>query len=332
MAAPLPPFIPLVPEILRRGDAAKAFALVTKTRAAADDQILPEMMTLLATPGLSDTQRARMNAVLLSSHLAPAQAVMAGRLSADLGRLGFSFPQWRGLTQRFNGASVVEGASLVERYGMTRLFRANDVRDAALALSDPARDNFGPGFAIETDRHYIEYRRAYILCSHQDAANPAAILIRNNSYFFGRDRLAHPAYVSLRPLTIKDLQAVDARMNGFEDWRSFLKAPPPRSLQKIRDLITALDKHDLCLSRWLLADGFEDLRSFAAQPRPTPWHLAQLSATMPPWYPRVSQPLTPTLLHSLDRAALAHALRGHGEKLALLTGAQGDFPFKPQTY
>lgn len=323
-------FIPHLPEILKRGDAGRAFALAARGYPA--DSILPEVMTLFATRNLTTEQITRMSRMALAPDLTEEQALLAGRLSGDMGRLGFSFPQWRGLTRRFNGAS------LVERFGMSRLYRENDMRDAGLPAADPGRDLFGPGFAVTTAQHYIEYRRAYILCSRQDATAPASLLIRNNSYFFGRDRLPRAVYVSVKPQSIENLQALNADMSGFVDWRAFLASPAVKgekgtgTLQKIHDLVNIFDDFDDRLGHWLLQDGYEHVSALVGQTATTPMYFTLRAAATPPWYPRHSAPLTPALLVALDRPALTRALKQSGEKLALLSGPLGDFPCKPRSY
>jgi NH3-dependent NAD+ synthetase len=115
--------------------------------------------------------------------------------------LGATFPVWRFPAARVNGTS------LLEEWGMTRLVRANDLRDAS--LPDPARDEFGAGYVWhdEMGETYVELRRAYFLCTFY-GKSPVTVVVRNNSAWFGWDRLPERAYVSFTPMTVVDLQAL----------------------------------------------------------------------------------------------------------------------------
>lgn len=313
-----------IPEILRRGDAVKAFQWATRLRPATH---LPEIMTLFATRNLTAPQHQVMTARVYAPPAHQDPGALA-RLSGHLGRWGFSFPQWRFLSQNFNGAA------LIERFGMTRLTRANDVRDAQLPKTDPTRDLFGPGFAITTAHHYIEYRRAYILCSSLDAAAPMTLAIRNNAYVFGRDRLPHAVYVSTAPHSIEQLQAFDGRQKDFIDWQRFVADPAitKQQMGQVGALLQALDDFDHGLSRWLLGAGARDLRDYLHQPRKATLYLAALDPTRPPWFPAASVAVTPGNIQYLEPQRLAVRLEQDGHKLALLSGPCGDFPCKPRGY
>jgi NH3-dependent NAD+ synthetase len=118
-----------------------------------------------------------------------------------LRHLGSTFPVWRFPAARVNGTS------LLEEWGMTRLERPNDLRDAS--LPDPARDEFGAAYTWhdEMGETYVELRRAYFLCTFY-GESPVTVVIRNNSAWFGWDRLPERAYVSFAPMTVADLRAL----------------------------------------------------------------------------------------------------------------------------
>jgi len=301
-------------KILQSSDAAAAHALVMTT-GGDKNEWLPEAFVLLNTKGLSARQRREMTERICGS----SSKVLAD-IGARVGVYGFSFPVWRSLTQCFNGAS------LAERFGMQRLKRETDIRDPA--LPEPHRHRLGPGYAFADGNTYIEYRRAYILCSQKTDEGTATLVIRNNSYYFGRDRLAAPAYVSWQPLSVKDLQALteDKLENSFVRLQD---AGNAAGMERIGNLLDALDAFEAKMDNWLKRNpGLEHLADFLRggldSPSPKPPYLAEIDPKLPPWSPQKVRPVTPETVASLS-AIFNNAARGK-KKIVLLSGPKGDYP------
>jgi hypothetical protein len=339
------PATAIVPRLVREKDAAAAQALACALPEAA----LPEAFMLFATPGLAPgRQRAMIRAVFsYDARLAQAVARKWAACTAAIGRYGFSFPQWRFVMQGF------EGAALAERYGMERLRRATDTRDAALPPADPARDRFGAGFVHEEGAWTIEYRRAYILCANRAAGDAAALVIRNSSYFFGRDRLPFPAYIAWQALSGEKLAALEekdfAPGGAFTPWhKAFTGDSGPDAVEKLRRarlLLDRLDSFDGGFSGWLR--GGEGLPHLAAFLRHTlaraapPFYLAAHDPALPPWFPKHAVRGDAAALSGIE-AKLAGNAPGDARlrrllapaekrgKFLLLSGPAGDFPLRPQ--
>lgn len=255
--------------------------------------------------------------------------------NAAIGRYTFSFPQWRFLTQNFNGAS------LVERFGMTRLTRPNDVRDDTLPKSDPQRDHFGTGFAAQTGKLHVEYRRAYILCSDGNST----LVIRNSSPYFGRDRLAHPAYVSfekLSPERLRDITDADFASGGiFTPWQNSITADTTQNLAqalRVQQLVRALDEFDTHMQSWLFNGGaahmadfmdFALARNAAAGKTDAPFYLCLVDNAMPPWFPITNTEASAALAQSIRAGEKKH-LAGAQRKPVLLSSRFGDWPSVPK--
>lgn len=334
------PVTRIVPDIVGHPDPAAAHEVVC-TPSANRNEWLPEALMLFNTPGLTPPQRGEMAASVFAHgpSMAEQNREQLAGLNARLGRYGFSFPLWRFPAQAFNGAS------LLERFGMKKLKRETDLIDAT--LPDPARDLFGTGYVLTQGNIYIEYRRAYILCADMSDKNPAAIVIRNNSYFFGRDRLPDPVFVSLEKFTADELVALspDSFLPGgrFQKWQDISAENLEEKIHRCENLMAALDDFDMKMNLWLRNDpaGFAQLLSFLqsklAEGKPGLPFLAEIDADMPPWFPRFSLPITPALLTQLETGAPAEgrlkslfgAAAGKSTKLALLSGERGDPPLKP---
>lgn len=225
-----------------------------------------------------------------------------------LGRLCFSFPRWRFLTQ---GAA---GGSLVEHFGMTRLARPTDLRDAS--LPDPARDEFGVGFIKRQGDFYIEYRRAYLLCA--DFTAGAAVLIRNSSYFFGRDRLPQAVYARFGGVEEAALLALAPQdIAAWQPWQSL--GPEQKAL--VDELTKRLVRFDAALHAWLLDQGLPDTQAFLraklAAGRGMPY-LGQVTEDMPPWFPAEAL--------ALSEEAIAALATAKPQGFTLLSGPSGDLP------
>lgn len=319
-----------VPPVWRAGDAAAAQAfckgLIT------DAEALPEILLLLGTPGLDAAALRAMAPALFPAGIGDMFAETLARVYARLAVYGYSFPRWRFLS--------MGRPALLEAFGMQRLHRATDLRDSK--LPDPARDLFGPGFCRRAGSIYIEYRRAYLLIS----SPAAALMIRNNSYYFGRDRLPAPVLVHWAPGDPAALQALQP--DNLADWSKLEDIaegapdiPLSEKLMRLESLLAMLDAYDVSLAQWLLdprgglagAAAFLDarLKTGAALPQ-----LAVLPRQAPPWYPAAVTALTPDVLSEMQamcagaapgpRLAPFTAALPKDAMPALLTGAEGDFP------
>ncbi len=253
----------------------------------------------------------------LSAKIAGIDALLPEKLilsenpcEARIGRIGFSFPKWRFPARGF------DGASLLERFGMQKLKRDTDIAD--VNLPDPARDLFGTGFCKEDDGTYIEYRRAYILAADENMA----IIIRNNSYYFGRDRLASPVYVSLDPPDIKTMQDITQdNLTGFVRWQDV-------SLQKqtaMTGLLDRIDHFDAGIDRWLVNEGWPQLEKFLilrASEGKAPF-VTGINPALPPWQPVFAM----TAEEAVQNPGRLHRdLREKNLTIALLSGKNGDLP------
>ncbi|GEM_PF-1246307 len=332
------PVTRIAPRVIELADAQTACDLVCSSSENRDIW-LPEALTLFNTSGLSPGRLRRMTGSVFgwNKPADPAIADSLARSNARLGRYGFSFPQWRFLAQAFNGAS------LLEHYGMRRLRRATDIADAA--LKEPHRDLFGPGFVWRDDTTYVEYRRAYIVCSDASEGIEATLVIRNNSYYFGRDRLPDPVYVSWRRLSPEFLRNINpgsfSAPSPFTRWQDSMHEDLPEKARRVTRLIDFLDGFDNRLSAWLAGDrqGFAQLAAFlksrAGQPGPVPF-VAGIDRDMPPWFPFFAQAVTPEFLEALEKSGpdglkklFTEAGRGPA-KLVLLSGPHGDPPIRPE--
>lgn len=275
--------------ILRDGDAAGAVDLALRH---AD---LPEALMVFNTAGLDAAQKSQMSKAI--------NGAGAG-IHARLGALCFSFPLWR------FPAQAEGGTSLLEQFGMRRLSRPTDLRDAA--LPDPARDEFGTGFVWQGYGTVIEYRRAYMLCATDDAA----LIVRNSSYFFGRDRLAAPVYMSFGGETPESLQALtrDDIETRFSPWNEV----PPEKTRLAENLVARLDAFEGSFQSWMHQDGLPAVQNFLrarlAAGRAMP-HIGTVDAAMPPWFPQNVRALDDGVIDALG-----------GAPFAMLSGPNGDLP------
>ncbi len=331
----------IIPDMIRCETSQEASELMTvfsSTKNRGNNSWLPEALMLFNTPGLSTAQKAAMVLKMFFHTECIGTDVLEPLVecNAKLGRYGFSFPQWRYLTQSF------KGASLVERYGMTRLTRYNDVRYET--FPDPARDEFGVGFFWSDKEWYVEYRRAYIVCSHLSGKDACTLVIRNNSYFFGRDRLPEPVYVSWDTHTIEELQQLSIRALemdlAFRAWKYLdiddQYIPIRNKASRAQRTLAFLDNFDNQLSSWLQKEGLQHFVSFlnskldgyGANPqRPFPL-IGIIDAQMPPWFPQKVIPITADLIVDFENGKTVDV--PPGSKLILLTDANGDFPLRPE--
>jgi len=281
-----------VQDILRDGDAAAATALAAQYNN--NTEWLAEALCLFNTAGLVDAQKKQMLAAIFPQAM---DDMALADICARTGRYGFSFPQWRFLTQSF------DGKSLMEHYGFTRLMRETDVRTATLPPRDPARDEFGVGFIKRAGDFLLEYRRAYILCANMTAGQGAALLIRNSSYFFGRDRLPQPVYAGFGDCTVDELLALTLESFNGTGYFQPLQNAAPDNVARLQTLLDVMDAEDMALSRWLEGAGQPQLKTFLAHTAPfTPVYRAYIDPRLPPWFPQNTK----------------------GGKFVLLSGPHGD--------
>lgn len=322
----------LLPQIIKEGTAKEVVELASQIVGRADT--LPEAFMLLSAPCLTHMDLRTMGKTLFGSEWnRPAR--LATYIAARIGSLGFSFPKWRFITQSF------EDLSLAERFGLMKLSRDTDVLDSA--LSDPHRDLFGKGFVTQTTDSYVEFRRAYLISSVTFQSNPVTILIRNNSFFFGRDRLRSPAYVCWEKISHDDLAAVTPDIiehsGRFIPWQDVLTAIPEgdpgdliRSAAAAFPQITSIERD---LDRWLRLGGNPLTRSYKISPdgskhleafldsyrnRPHRPFLGETRFDMPPWFP------TSVVTLDDDLAGLIKPRAASSRRLTLLSGHNGDFP------
>ncbi len=290
----------LLPRAVAAGDAAQVYALAM----AAGEDMQAERMAALLCDTLTDTQKADI--------AARACAGMPVAVLAQLGALAFSFPLWRYPSRRTQSMG-----SLIEAAGYQRHTRPSDLRDAA--LPDPARDALGVGFIRTYAGEYMEYRRAYLLYACADGA----ILIRNSSYFFGRDRLAHPVYVATGAQTPDTLAALTAQV--IDDGDLFAPLSDAHA-QLAPRLLTGLMRHENALHDWLWGEGLaltlDSLHDLHQARRGMPY-LGIIRRGWPAWAPRH--------VVALDEGVIADIAQGlyaphEGERTAMLSGPAGDFP------
>lgn len=287
---------------------------------------LPELLTLFNTLGGHEHLSALIGAAFAQKPRAQHDRIVYA--CARIGTYGFSFPKWRYLTQSF------DGASLVERFGMTRLKRDTDTRDPR--LPDPHRDELGAGFMWSDRDWYIEYRRAYLVVAEKTDYDPVTLVIRNNSYFFGRDRLPSAVYVSWKNHHDTALRALDAQTlaQDFETLDSFRTPvnvlPDYSKFLRINRALDRLDAFDSALHAWLWNDGKEHLAAFLqTRLQGQVPYVAKMTAHTPPWFTRALQPASPELASSGALACAFNSLKTPAS-LILTTGRRGDFPVKPR--
>lgn len=346
------PLAQILPEIVQQANANMACDMVCSP-SPDRNRWLPEALALFATPRLSAVQKQHMvQRVFGNEALSLPQSHLLSQCNARLGHYGFSFPKWR-----FTSMRGGDTPSLLEQFGMQRLVRENDVRDASLPSSNPQRDELGAGFCWHNNEWYVEYRRGYIVVSQQTGETPITLVIRNSSYFFGRDRLPAPVYVSQVPLSPEQLQAINVDMlessGMFARWQDIAKhdaAAAGKVGKATMQALDYLDAFDANLSHWMASDGpcahvagagpdhsaatetgglgalkqFLAARAEAARASGKPaLYVGYVPAGQAPWSPKQVQALS-------DEVA-AHPLQGACDgvskgELTLLSGPQGDLP------
>ena len=317
-----------LPALVGQQDAVGAYALVTRFGHIAE--IHAESMAVLDTSGLSAAQKREMLAAIspLFTGAAPDAAAALASVAARSARYGFCFPRWRFLTQR-----IGDNPALMESYGFMRLERATDVRAPDLPRHDPARDLFGMGFLYEDAAWTVEYRRAYVLCARRGAAG-AALVIRNSSYFFGRDRLAYPLYVAWGDVSPQDLRALDEdsfAIGGiFTPWPAAMAQRPDIAEadknQRLSLLLDRLDAEEHARAHWMAHDGAVQVKAFIAAA--APFYMGLNAAGAPPWFPSQVAPASAEHFDSLCGAL--ESAENAAQVITLFSGPAGDYPTPPQ--
>lgn len=318
----------LIPSIVRDNDSTTTYRLVTEFSKQAN--IRPELNMLFHVKGFFSQQRRGLcQAFYGVSDVEKVESLAS--ISRSVGAIGFSFPTWRYISQRFNDKS------LIEHYGFERLQRETDVRDASLPYSNPERDEFGTGFVTDFyEGVYIEYRRAYILFSVKEKGNQSSFLVRNSSYFFGRDRLPHPAYYSFESMDSSDLKNLNHEsVDRFFKPVSKVGFEKTDDITKLKDILDSFKTYDYLSSRWLLDRGRDHFVSFLKsaldvqkkkKSDKVPMYLSWIDGDMPPWFPLKTLPVTHELV---DKVAQGHVDGLRTARPVLLTGKNGDFPIRP---
>ncbi len=327
----------VTPRILVDNDAGAAHKIVTASSPNRTDW-LPEAFALLGTKGLDATQKRDMTKAIFGDKTATlddAQISTLADITSRIGHTGFSFPAKRFTTLGFAGSP-----SLIERAGFMRHVRPTDLRDETLPKSDPQRDELGTGFSWTDNNWHIEQRRAYLLFSALLAEAPVTLIIRNSSYYFGRDRLKQAAYVSYARKSPQELLALTAKAiddpQQFTPWQNVLHAPALSADVKLARALQALEVMeavDCKFSQWLRthkgpvrfkssfpnldtlfqdAGGFAPLRALLkemllnhieSELPACPLYLAQLDpGHAAPWQPHSICPVTADVLAQLKAA------------------------------
>lgn len=333
-----------VPRIIDNKDALAAHMLVT-TLSDNRDEWLPEALMLMGVEDKTQAQKNGMVHAVFGSEKFIAQDKVDNLLdlSARFGTLGFSFPTWRFVSQGFGE----DKKAMLEHFGMERLKRDTDVRDSSLPFSNPERDEFGAGFKWKKDNVRIEYRRSYIAASLLDEDAPVTVIVRNNSHFYGRDRLPHPVLISYEAMddqTLDNLSATDFENEGkFIPWQNVVSAKNELTLGErlgpIEDALGYFEGFDATLSLWLSGDyGLKHFKEFAKEQwakqqekgsDTPPLYVGFIKDGMPPWKPSGILAIKEEFMDMLDCddfPMVVEQMLSPGRKMVLLSGNKGDFP------
>lgn len=303
----------LIPTILTEGGTKLAHRLICDIAQVPDiAQWLPEALMLFNIKQLTELQATQMNQRifgLISSAKLYGTNHLIVQCNAKLGRIGFSFPIWRYVAKQF------DGKSLFEHFGLIRLTRDSD------------RYRFGPGFVWQREPLYIEYRQAYILCRNQYCT----VLIRNSSFFFGRDKLRSPIYVSPRSFADDELRNLTDSVleHEFIKWQHLLNHPHAGLIiRKVLELLNEFDRLDNSFFTWLVNLGFSYLVDFLKLQHDQSPVLVSIRQDAPPWVPKQ------TFVNGDNSDSLEEFIRQNStpdNKIVLLSGSTGDFPYSTKT-
>lgn len=244
---------------------------------------------------------------------------------------GYGFSAWR------FAAMSVAGKSLLEHHGFRKLVRETD-RYPDPDLKEPHRDLFGPGFVLADAVTYLELRRAYILVSWKVKGVQIALAIRNNSAYFGRDRLSAPVLVSIGRLDFSELEKLTPEdfARHFESIDSLIARSgswlPPIAIDELgeclSDQVAYIRSFEIGFDDWLSRDGRPELlaliEELSAVGRQVPY-VGLVNIGEPQWFPSNVVALegkdAKTVLNDLF-----YARRRGVQRIALLSGAVGDRP------
>lgn len=187
------------------------------------------------------------------------------------------------------------------------------------SLPDPARDELGVGFVRARGGAYVEYRRAYIIY----AAQQGVLLVRNSSYFYGRDRLDHAVYVADPIVPQPVLENLTAAQIDSGDLFKPLRAGHGAQAAA---LIAGFMRHENALHDWVWGEGLgvtlDYLRDKLQAKRAMPY-IGIISKGWPAWKPRRVVALDAGVIDDIARGIYAPE---DGERIVMLSGAGGDFP------
>ena len=325
-----------------------------------------ELITFLGAPKIDDEMRRRWTAAItgnkdLNSILGKKIEDLASVLGAA-GIFSFSFPIWRFLSQRLTTPEGESIPALLEYAGMERLARETDIHSDE---EGKKVDWLGTGYLTVQSDFEVEYRRAYIRVT---APDEGSLIIRNSSYFFGRDRFEHPAYFSLKSIPSEQLKAltpldVDGQkkflpLTSQQFWNSS-PADVSDAVSKLFTLTKILLEHENNLTKWVFdshasspqySPGFSVLLNNLAErimyaevnPGFSKYILPVLGfidPQSPPWFPYHTLEVTKGNLASLsdllknenssDEARIfMRAGQSRKCKLVLLSGTEGDYPLR----
>lgn len=289
-----------LPRAVVAGDVATVYELAMQ----AGDDMQAERMAALLCDSLTDQQKQDIAATLCAD--APVAAL------AQLGALSFSFPLWRFLSQRTHSMD-----SIIEAAGYTRMTRDSDLRDAS--LPDPARDELGIGFVRARGGAYVEYRRAYIIYASQQGA----LLVRNSSYFYGRDRLKHAVYLADPALTQELLEGLTVAQ--IESGSVFKPLSSGRG-EQVAALTAGFMRHENALHDRIWGEGLpvtlDYLRDKLQAKRGMPY-IGLIKKGWPAWAPKRVVALDEGVIADIAQGIYAPA---QGERIVMLSGTGGDFP------
>lgn len=249
---------------------------------------------------------------------------------------GYSFSTWR-----FPSMSVDE-KSLLEDFGFTRLSRPTD-RYPDPTLSKPDRDMFGPGFMKTDGIRYFELRRAYLLVSWPVRDARVTLVVRNNSTYFGRDRLPGAVLISMKSFTVSELQDLTSddfakHFKPLEEFTSFggdFYADNFDGNVKSVDIVECLAdqfehvrRNEVAFHQWLLTSGRKNfidlLDGLKKTDRPLPY-VGVVNVGDPQWFPEHVVDVREVALPSVFDD-LAKRVSNGGQRIALLSGIDGDRP------
>ncbi len=289
-----------LPRAVVAGDTAAVYDLAMQ----AGGGMQAEHMAALLCDNLTDAQKRAIAAPICAD--APMAAL------AQLGALAFSFPLWRFISQRTPSMD-----SVIEAAGYTRMTRASDLRDAS--LPDPARDELGVGFIRPRGGAYVEYRRSYVLYASQQGA----LLVRNSSYFYGRDRLQHAVYLA-NPIVPQDtLENLTAAQIDSGD---LFKPLATGHGEQVAALVAAFMRHENALHDWVWGEGagvtLDYLRDKLQAKRGMPY-IGIVNKGWPAWKPERVVALDAGVIDDIARGIYAAP---EGARIVMLSGAGGDFP------